>query len=97
MTRKELEQMWPWHDHEYMEFAKIEEPRSKRPDLNALMLLDRLIPDDNDIIQHSSHDEISLGIDLDHLAAVADESNVIELIRSGIRLDTDHDCLKMFV
>lgn len=83
-------------DDEYMEFKRIENPLSSRPDLCAFILLDKLCPGNNDIISASEHDEFYLSIDVEELAKVATKEDILTLNRCGVRYDSGYDCLCMF-
>lgn len=83
-------------DDEYLKFDRIEAPVSKRPDLHAFLLLDRLIPDTSDIVEASCHDEFFLGIDTIELAGVITEDQVCELRRCGVMYDRSTDSLSMY-
>lgn len=87
MTTEELEQLFEKHNGEYIEFAKVEEKRSRRPDLHAFLLLDELVPGDGDMITAADHDEYWLSVDREAVAEVITEKQVVELIRCGVRLD----------
>lgn len=67
-----------------------------RADLHAFNLLERLIPGKGDMISGAEHDEITLGIDLEELAAVATPEDITTLVRCGVRFDAEYDCLRMF-
>jgi hypothetical protein len=81
---------------EYLEFSRIIKPRSNRPDLHAFLLLDRLAPGNKDLISAAEHDVFFLDVDMEVLAANATEDDIRDLIRCGVRYDTDYDCLTMF-
>lgn len=83
------------HEEEYLKFERIESPQSKRPDMHAFMLLDRLMPEAGDMISASEHDEFFLGIDCEELAKVITDDQVRELARCGVRY-SDFDCLCMW-
>lgn len=78
-----------------MEFERIENPRSKRPDLHAFLVLDELLPakEKQDVIGGASHDEIYLAFDLESLAPVATPEIVRDLVRCGVRYDSDGLCM----
>ncbi len=95
MTKDQLCQTFDKHCGEYLQFHKITDKKSKRPDLHSFLLLDSLIPSDQDIVSAANHDEIYLSIDLEALAQVINEEQVIELIRCGLRIN--EDSLQMFV
>lgn len=83
-------------EDEFLKFESIENPRARRPDLCAFLLLDQLVPGDRDIVGHSRHDEITLEVDCEALARAAAEVDVLELVRCGVRFDRGRECLTMF-
>jgi len=89
MRTRELRDLFEAHDGEYIKFERVSNPRSKRPDLHAFLLLDELVPGDSDMISCAWHDNIGLDIDLSDLAGVITEEQVIELIRCGVRIDDE--------
>jgi hypothetical protein len=84
------------NESEYDDFDSIEEKPSKRTDLCAFLVLDRLCPDDLPIICSARHDEIWLETGLEELAKVATEDDVRLLVACGVRVDGS-DSLAMFV
>lgn len=84
-------------DEEYIEFERVENKRSTRPDLHAFLLLAELFPSDSDIVSGASHDEIYLDIGAEELAKKANEGIILELVRCGVRFDGETDSLAMFV
>ncbi len=95
-----LEQMVQWfetHNDEYCKFEGVRAPRSSRRDLCGFMLLDLLVGGTEKMIGAAEHDEIYLSVDVDQLAEVITEDDVITLLRCGIRYDEEYDCLAMFV
>jgi hypothetical protein len=83
-------------DAEFLNFEKVENPRSKRPDIHAFLLLDELVPGDSDMVAAAEHDEIYLQVSPEALEH-ATEAQIIELIRCGVRYDSSTDSLAMFV
>lgn len=81
-------------DGEYIEFDRVENKLSNRPDLHAFLLLDKLVPGKGDMVSGAEHDEIYLETDLEELAAVATEDDIRDLVRCGVRCDGDG--LRMF-
>lgn len=96
MTTHNLYSIFEKHSDDYLKFSDIENPPSQRPDLCAMILLDRLIPGKRDIIVQAEHDEFTLGIDPDVLASVATEEQIVDLIRCGVRYSSSIECLQMF-
>jgi len=97
MTVKEMEKLFKKYDDDFLKFEEIENPTSRRPDLNAFLLLDTLVPGTSDIVSAAEHDEIYLEIDTEALAAVISEDQILELTRCGIRFERQFDSLAMFV
>lgn len=93
MNAKELRAILADNSGEYLKFDRIEAPRSKRPDLHAFLLLESLVPGTEDIVAGAHHDEFFIGVELEALAQVVTEGQVIELIRCGIRIDEDGLCM----
>ncbi len=86
-----------YEEHEFIHFGKIVNPPSKRPDICAFLLLDKLIPGDEDIIEGAAHDVIFLNVNLEDLAKVATEEDIIYLSRCGVFASSEYDGLCMFV
>lgn len=75
-----------YHD-EYLHFERIAEPRHRRPDLCAFLLLaDALPPDDRKMVGAAEHDEIGLEVTIAMLANVATPDLVRDLVRCGVRV-----------
>jgi hypothetical protein len=68
-----------------------------RDDLDAFLLLHKLVPGHNEIVSHAEHDEIWLSVDLADLAKVISEDQVRILALLGVRLDSQFEALAMFV
>jgi hypothetical protein len=85
------------HGDEYLKFDLVQNKTSRRPDLHAFNLLDRLVPGKRDMIRAAEHDEIWLDVSPEELAKVATEEQIIELIRCGVRYDASTDSLALFV
>lgn len=83
-------------DAEFLKFERVVFKISNRPDLHAFVLLDRLVPGTHNIVSAAEHDEIYLGVDPDELAEIANEKHVIDLLRCGVRYDSETDGLAMF-
>ncbi len=87
------------HDEEYAQHQNISPERRlhDRPDLNAFLLLDKLVPGTHVMVDAAEHDEIYLNTDPEELAEVATEEDLIDLIRCGVRYDPEIPSLCMFV
>jgi hypothetical protein len=99
MTPEELRATFERLDEEYLKFKSVENRPTNRPDLCAFIVLDRLVPSErgNDIVAAADHDEIWLATDIQKLAEVASEEDILLLVRCGVRYDGGNDCLAMFV
>lgn len=89
MTLKKLAELFERYtdDGEYLEFDNIENPKSKRPDLNAFILLDSLVPGTQDIVSCAEHDEFWLEVSPEEVAKVATPEHILELVRCGVCYD----------
>jgi hypothetical protein len=90
---RDIEAVFEKFSGEYLEFEKIENKLSQRPDLHAFLLLDSLVSNDRDIISASEHDEYYLSVNPDELAKVATEENIRDLIRCGVRYSDESLCM----
>lgn len=80
-------------DGEYLEFKKIKNKKSNRPDLHAFVLLDSLVPSTSDIVSCAEHDEFWLSVTPEEVAKVATPEQILELVRCGVCYD---DSLESF-
>lgn len=83
-------------EDDFLEFDKVKEKLSTRPDLHAFILLDKLVPGTHDLISCSEHDEYYLSIEPDELRKVATKDQLRDLHRCGIRHDESNDSLCVF-
>ena len=82
---------------DFLQFDKVQNKKSLRPDLHAFMLLDILMPGTSDMVSNAGSDEIFLEVEPEALAQVATEDQLQELHRCGVRHDIGQDALVMFV
>lgn len=76
-------------NHEYLEFARVENKRNQRPDLHAFLLLDELFPEPGrDLICGASHDEFYLRVNDNQIDTLTDEQ-ILELVRCGVMVNRD--------
>lgn len=96
-----LEQMIILFEQFGDDVASYVEPEDRelhpKEDLNAFLLLAKLVPDDNNLIVAAEHDVIHFTTDVEDLARVATEEDIKNLVRDGVFYDTDTDSLSMFV
>lgn len=77
-------------------FDLVENKYSERSDLHAFILIDKIFPEKTAIIGHAAHDQIFIGVEIEELAKVITEEQILELVRSGVSYDSNYDCLYMF-
>ncbi len=87
-----IEEIFEKHNNEFLEFDRVENKRSNRPDLHAFILLDELFPGDRDLISSAEHDEIWLDITTEDIGNLT-EDQIIELVRCGVRYDEEALCM----
>lgn len=98
MRTEQLKNIFETYNDDHGKFERVQNPVHARPDLCAFLTLDRLCPSPGrDMVTAAGHDEIFLGIDVDALARVATEDDVLLLTRCGVRFDRSNDCLALFV
>jgi hypothetical protein len=88
-----LKQRFHQFEEDFCRFEQVANPRCGRPDLNAFLLLDELLPGQRDLVCAASHDEIWLDVDLKALAKVITDEQILELVRCGVRLDSEGLCM----
>ena len=82
---------------EFLKFDRVQQKLSSRPDIHAFILLNKLVPSGHDIVVNAAHDEIWLDVDPTDLARVANEHDIVDLVRCGVRYDEEYSSLAMFV
>lgn len=92
----DTEERFNQFDNEYLNFDAVQDKRSYRPDLHAFLLLDDLFPNPGtDMVAAAEHDEFWLDVCDDKIAKLTDDQ-ILELVRCGVRYDSDVDSLAMF-
>lgn len=100
MTIEEMAELFEKHeDEESCQFERIPKARrkSQRPDLNGMLILDRLMPGTMPMVCSAEHDQIWFHDGGEKLAKVINESAIIDLLRCGIWWDGDIESLTSFV
>lgn len=97
----DVKELFEKHNEEFLKFDRINEPLSSCPDLCAMMYMMNFLTmkqreRHNDIISCSEHDEIFFSIDVDYFSEIASESDVIYLIRCGVRYSEEFSSFCMF-
>ena len=90
-----LETTFEKYADDYSQFEKIEKPLHRKRDIAAFLLLDELVPnEDYPIICGATHDVVWLDTNIEKLAEVATEEDILYLSRCGVRLG--ENWLEMF-
>lgn len=85
MTIQELENLFQQHGGEFRQFNKVQNKLSKRRDLHAFLLVDKIMDNqgcEDNIAMHGR-----LNVTMIHLAERVTEEQVVELIRCGCFFD----------
>ena len=82
--------------YEFLEFHRVAQKRSQRPDLHAFLLLDEMFPGDTDIVSGVGPEEIYLDVSEEQAESLSD-AHIVELARCGVFLDEETGCLKSLV
>ena len=104
MTKTEMSVLFSKHSEtEQGRFENIPKKRklSNRKDLTAFLILDKYLTklnhQHNNIISATGHDEFYLDVEIEELAEIITEEDILDLVRCGIRYDRSYDCLCKFV
>ena len=87
---------------EFLEFGRIENPKHRRPDICAFLMLDEIAPGNSgheracDMISCARHGEFYLSTDVEEFCQNVTKDQIRDLVRCGLRYDPDSDCLCMF-
>ncbi len=84
------------HNDEYCKFDRINKPLSRRPDIHAFLLLDKLFPGTDKIIDGAGLYEIYLNVELSDIEQITEE-DIIDLMRCGVGYNSSTDTLCMFI
>jgi hypothetical protein len=88
------------------EFGLVANKTSRRADLHAMMLLDKILPGKvgdrtdygaADMVACAENDQIWLEVGVQELAPLITEEQIKELACCGVWYDGETDCLSMFV
>lgn len=96
IVEMDLHEVFEKFNDDFLKFDQVENKRCSRPDVCGFIILDELIPVNENIIGAAEHDIIYLSIDCEKLAEIATEENIHDLVRCGIMYDFDCDSLSMF-
>jgi len=70
-------------------FEDVEHKMSQRPDIHALMMLDKLAPNNSCAIVSTDYDVVYLAFDPDIVSNNVTEDQVRDLVRCGVLFDGD--------
>lgn len=100
MTEQQLRELFDKHgDDEFLQWKRVpkERRRHEAPDIHVFLTLhEKYERRANDILDSASHDEVYIDVDLDKPNTLTEE-DVIDLIRAGLRYDSEVSSLCMFV
>ena len=88
--------MFEKYNDEFIEFDRVENKMSNRCDLHAMLLLEKILPGNGEMIAAAEHDQIWFDVDTDELAQVITDEQVKELTACGV-FCKDDEYLTMFV
>ena len=95
----DIQAVFEKYEDEFLEFERIIEPRHRRPDLCAFLMLDDVRPNaGRDMVMAAEHGEIWLDVAEEKLEILTHMPDLVrDLVRCGVRYDEENDCLAMFV
>lgn len=101
MTLDEMKRLFDERNSHFLKFDEIKQERrlSERPDLNAMLLLNKLCSEEptHNMIVSSEHEEIYFSVNPSWVAHEASEEDILDLIRSGVSYSVSLDCFSKFV
>lgn len=93
-TVEDIEQWFEELKDEYGEYDRVDSPLHPRRDISAFLLLHKIVGGSRNIVSAAEHDEIFLDAHVQDLVrAGASRTQVLELIRYGVRLSDDMLCM----
>ena len=95
MKEKDLAEWFNVNFDEYLHFERVDDKITNRPDLEALLMLDKQYDSNVGILGGVNYEEVFLNVDLNKIDLTEDD--VIKLLRCGVRYDSDSESLSMFV
>lgn len=83
---------------DYLDFKNISPANklSDRPDLCAFLILDKLVPGKQDIVDSAEHDEFYLSISPETFIELVNDGQLRDLVRCGLRYDSSTESLCFF-
>ena len=81
---------------ENLDFDSIKQKFSQRDDVHALVLLDRLLPGNGELIGKTDYYGFYLDIEPEELNAIITDEQIKELLACGVSYFEDRDALYMF-
>jgi len=97
-AEKQIDEFFEKHSDEFIEFDRVKNKKSTHRDLHAFILLNEIAPSEKmKMVAGADHDIIWLATDLVTLSEKATDEQLIELCRCGVHLDSENECLAIFV
>jgi len=93
----ELISEWDERSRSRAPFSFVKNKLSRRSDLCAMLILDKLCPGDSKVISYVSDDEIRFGIELEKLVGVISTDDISDLCACGVFLVEREEYIGMFV
>lgn len=93
----DLKSLFEKHADEFLNFERVRFKHHPRPDVCAFLMLHDISPHERDMVRSAGHEEIWLDADVEAVAARADEDQIVDLIRCGVRYDQVVNLFCMFV
>ena len=87
MTKEEMIQFAKEENEKSLRFDPIKSKRSRRADIHAFLLLDELVPGNDNMVLNAEHDKIWLEVELSELAKVVTKEQIVELVHCGVMFD----------
>ena len=92
---REIKRLFEKHDGEFLKFERVENKKSKRPDLNAFILLDNLFTEEKNIISGACEGDVSINFKEEQMLLLS-EDDIIELRRCGASYNSEFDCIEIY-
>jgi len=93
----DVEATFEKYEDEFLKFDRVQNKLHSRRDICAFLLIDKLLPRAGmDMVCAAEHDEIYLDADVEKLAEVATEEDILTLVRCGVHFESSTDSLAMF-
>ena len=92
-----LPEVFKKHESHYLHFEEIKDPKTKRSDLQAFLILDSISSCQGNIVAGMDTYSIYLNVEVEDLEKNATEEQIIDLIRCGVCYEEKHDCFTIMI